>query len=207
MNFKNFLELKTYQTQAYQQDIQKGKEIESLISKTLETDCGFQIVASNEDLDRNQAIDTFIIKNGQHIPAQIKMRNNFQDDIGYEIAKNFSLTNPHQMPNPADLLRNLNGRDLKGSARMVINLSQDKKTLRMIDNHEGHNLIMIAVKNWLKFIEMAPNIKRNKWKEPNGLEILLKFDLRDSYWKAMAYIPSNQFKSLQICNLKTKLNI
>lgn len=209
-----------YQTAAYRQSIVRGKESERDISDGMETSCGFKLMATATQLqDMRQAIDTFMIKDGQKIPVQIKARKwgtkgpggQVANDVGYEVAKDFNANDPTSPPDPERLLQRLNGRDMRGLARMTVVLAQEGDRIYIIDTDEGHKIIEKAVRDWtsvLSKFDATPKVKArysDKY-QGHGIEITRKFDTRDNYWKIMAYIRPDAFKSLQICGLKKAVN-
>lgn len=205
--FKDFLEITTpnYMKPAYQQAINKGKDFENIMTKALHTDCGFSLIPANSNDDMFRATDAFLIKDGNKVPVQLKHRTSIHSDIGYEIAKDFNENDPHNPPKPTILLNKLNGRDMKKGSKLTVNLDNTGTSFRIFDTNEAYPLIMAAVNNWLNFIQKVPNLNKSKWIDPNSTQLIMKYDLRDSYWKIIAYIPIKEFKTMQICNLKRSI--
>jgi hypothetical protein len=208
-----------YTTQAYNQSIQRGHQSERDIEQGMQTSCGFTLMASPSQIqDMRQAIDTFILKDGRKIPVQIKARkfgtmagNDMANDIGYEVAKDFNANDPHGRPPTEQLLSRLNGRDMRGMAQLTVVLDQRGDKLYMIDTNEGHGIIQKVVAEWLQVLKQFathPTVKaRYEGKYgSNGVELVTKFDTRDNYWKVMAYIKPQSFKSLQMCALNKKID-
>lgn len=224
--FKSFVESvapairrPNYTTAAYNQSIQRGHQSERDIEQGMQTSCGFTLMASPTQLqDMRQAIDTFIVKDGRKVPVQIKARkkgtmagNSLAEDIGYEVAKDFNANDQYGRPPTEQVLSRLNGRDMRGMAQLTVVLDQGGDKLYMIDTNEGHGMIQAAVAEWLKVLEQFsshPAVKaRYEAKySTNGVELVTKFDTRDRYWKVMAYIKPQSFKSLQMCALNKKID-
>lgn len=209
-----------YRTQQYQNSIVRGKESETDIAKGLETSCGWTLAATDNELqDMRLAIDTFLIDNkGNKIPVQIKARKFQSDpraasnnDIGYEVAKDFNAKDEKTPPPAEVLLNDLNGRDMRGIAKLTVVLDQSGTKIYIIDTNEGHGMIKDAVTKWAELLNRFSNYPLIKKQYQmsymySGISLLYKFDTRDYYWKIMAYINPSKFKSLQVCYLNKKIN-
>lgn len=208
-----------YTTAAYNQSIQRGHQSERDIEQGMQTSCGFTLMVTPTQLqDMRQAIDTFILKDGQKIPVQIKARkagtmagNSLAEDIGYEVAKDFNANDQYGRPPTEALLSRLNGRDMRGMAQLTVVLDQKGDRLYIIDTNEGHQIIQDVMSEWLdvlKRFSSHPAVKARYEAKylSKGVELVTKFDTRDHYWKVMAYIKPQMFKSLQMCALNKKIN-
>ena len=210
-----------YATNAYRQSIQRGHQSERDIAQGLQTSCGWRLMATTNALqDMRQAIDTFMVdQNGRKIPVQIKARKwgtvgpNGQaaNDVGYEVAKDFNANDGQGRPPTEQLLSRINGRDMRGMAQLTVVLDQRGDRIYIIDTNEGHEIIRQVVAEWLDILKkLSPNptvkARYEKNYKGNGVELTTKFDTRDHYWKVMAYINPQRFKSLQVCALQNKIN-
>lgn len=199
MDFRAFLEARApaHTDWLYQRDIKRGisKEAE-LIDRINNSNCGYKLVHNtNSKLDRS-GIDAYLEINGKRIPVQIKTRN-ISSDIGYEVSRSYNSTNPKIRPNIQDILDNLNGRDMKDVTPITINMDSNETDARFISTAEGHELIKHAITNWLN----SGDDYSRKWTDPNGVELVMKYDDRDRYWKVIGYVPLNSFRSVKICKL------
>lgn len=193
-----------YETDAYNRDIQRGKNTENEILEGLKTSCGWTLLTSATAIqDMKHAIDAFAIIDGKKIPVQIKARRRHStaSDIGYEIAKDYQSNNPDRPPASKTLLSKLNGRDMRGDAELTILLHKDGNQLFVINTSEGYRLIREAVADWMKTLDNRADSYVNKRFRGDGIDLIRKFDERDHYWKIIAYIKPSKFKTLEICDL------
>jgi hypothetical protein len=225
LSFKTFIESQMqtpnkmgqtpiYQTAAYNAGITQGKKRERSILRSLTTSCGWSLeVPDDWRQDAFNAVDAVMVSSdGRRTPVQIKARKQgVGDDIGYEVAKNYQANDPSNPPSPAQLLRTLNGRDMRGIAKLTAVLAQTGDKITIIDTNEGHKMIEAAVADWLavleRFAQMPQMVaKYQQGYTANGVQFVYKYDQRDHYWKIVAYIKPEAFKSKEVCSLRNRIS-
>jgi hypothetical protein len=197
-----------YKRQGYNQSVQSGLRGEEQVRKQMNKHCGWYVEPSTQDQDKYQGIDGHLVSGISKTPIQIK-RQMTGNRIGYEVARDFHSNDPNQPPDALQLVGLLNGKDWKTQAELYVLRNMDNTQIRVVSVQEARQMINQAIGNWkqalVKFAQVPAMLQRYRVAFNDGkISMFLKFDSNDSYWKCMAYIEPSAFKSLKVCDLKSR---
>lgn len=165
-----------------------GKKIEGQIVKTLEQKYGWQINPVSVNQDKFDKIDGMVIKTDESLPIslpapiQIKYRDT-GNDLLLEVVKSVDLQKFYsRVVSTAELL---NGRDMKGNAKIYASLDKDGKTIRIRLADEAKQI----ARDLLEKLRSS----RSKFLDSNGSQIRFVNDPHTKQMKINAFINPNSF--------------
>ena len=165
-----------------------GKKIESKIIRTLEEKYGWKINPVSLNQDKFDKIDGMVVKTDVSLPislpspVQIKYRDT-GNDLLLEVIRTVNFQKFYDKSVPVDDL--LNGRDMKGIAKIYASLDKDGKTIRVRLADEAKQIAKILVEKLRE--------TRSKFAESNGSQIRFVNDPHTKQNKINAFISPQSF--------------
>jgi hypothetical protein len=163
-----------------------GKQVENLIIQCLR-ECGLEIEEADRKVDCVDKIDCFLVENGERKACSVKFRvNTSGNDILLDLFEPFYGINNENTKA---------GRDHVGQYAYYICLSNDGKTIRLVDGQHQKALIEDVLKEWEESHYELPVFNSKKHA---GIQLRYTRDRANGRPKVLAFINPEIYKEDQI---------